>query len=92
MGMTEAPSISFLRNAWNCVACLLDHSPAETFLCHISGPQPDIVVCDGTMIGFHKDLLPRSQATQGGDDILSTIEGSMHAERMLLLLGKCREL
>jgi len=90
--MTDPPSISFLCNAWNCFVRLLDHSPTETLICPLCGPQTDIIVCDGTMLGFRKDLLPSTQDDQPDDDgVLPTIKGSKHADRVLLHLAKSRE-
>ena len=91
MGDTDAPSIEFLRRAWNSFSRLLDHSPNDTFICPLCGPQPDTIVCDGTMLGFRKDLLPRfTQPDPVG--VLPTIEGSKHVDRVLILSAKAREL
>ena len=57
------------------------------------GPQPSVVICDGTMLGFRKDLLPISDDADATNEVPEhEIQGSSHGERVLVRSTKGREL
>ena len=51
------PSIHFLRRALYAFSRLLAIPIDESFVCENCGPCPDIIVCDGTMIGMRTHLM-----------------------------------
>ena len=55
--LTPPVSIKQLRHAWNAFARLLKIDMKSSFQCPICGDSPQVVICDGTMLGFRKDLL-----------------------------------
>ena len=57
LSLTKPVSVKSLRYAWNSFARLLNINYAEAFHCPIRGPSPSTVICDGTLLGFRKDLL-----------------------------------
>ena len=54
---TKPVSVQLLRQALNAFARLLNINFAETFSCPICGPSPTIIICDGTLLGFRRDLM-----------------------------------
>ncbi len=75
---------------WYAFSRLLEIPIEESFLCTICGPSLETVVCDGTMVGFRKDLLPALQTTV--DEIpREHIRGSAHSERTLVRTKRARE-
>ena len=83
-------NIKLLRQAWNAFARLLDVDWREAFNCHQCGLTPQIVICDGTLIGFRKDLASTVPPEVISDEKI--IKGSEHADRVLLKSLKSREL
>ena len=55
--LTPPVLIKQLRHAWNAFARLLKIDMKSSFQCPICGDSPQVVICDGTMLGFRKDLL-----------------------------------
>ena len=87
---TKATSIATLRAAWNSFSRLLDIDFESCFLCPVCRVEPSTVICDGTMLGFHKDLISHTSApSQPSSPILI---GSKHADRVLLRSARSREL
>ena len=78
---TKPVKIKLLRQAWNAFARLLDIDWYESFQCPLCGPCPEVVICDGTMLGFRKDLLV---AFANHPEPTSTISGSHHADRIFI--------
>ena len=70
---TKPVLIKLLCQAWNAFARLLCIDFAENFCCPICGPTPTTVICDGTLIGFRKDLMEtfevRGSSTQSQQPI-----------------------
>ena len=92
-GQQTAPSIYFLRKAWYAFSQLIDIPFDECFICPTCGPSPNVIVCDGTMVGLRKDLLPFNHKNQPQDDpTLPVIKGSRHVERVLIKSKKARDL
>ena len=58
LDITEPPSLKLIQSAWHSFASLLNLNYTESFKCPICGIYPQLVICDGTLIGFRKDLLP----------------------------------
>ena len=86
---SKGAQVALFRRAWNAFIRLLDIYLLSSFQCPICGPCPDTVVCDGTMLGFRKDLLPLCIPTQQNDEAL-TLTGTKHEQR--IRSPKCREL
>ena len=87
---TQPVRIKVLRQAWNAFARLLDIDPQQTYQCPLCGLEPHTVICDGTMIGFRKDFLPKLQ--QCTKQSQPTIPGSKHGDRILITSAKARAL
>ena len=88
---TKGASVAVVRKAWNAFSRLLDIDFSNSFTCPLCGSEPSTVICDGTMLGFRKDLIPHlaehpSQSTQ------PAINGSCHRDRVLLRTPRSREL
>ena len=60
-------------------------------MCPICGPSPDTIICDGTLLGFRKDLLAITPSATP-QEVSSTSGGSRHSDRVLLKSRKSREL
>ena len=54
---TQGKQINVLRRAWISFARLLAISPLDSFQCPLCEQYPETIVCNGTMLGFRKDLL-----------------------------------
>ena len=89
-GADSLPAIQHLRNAWYGFSKHLDIAMDESFICEICGTSPKTVICDGTMIGCRKDLLPRS--TPSPQVVQTPIKGSKHDQRTLIKTKRAREL
>ena len=89
--MTKPVSIKLLRQAWNSFARLLDIDWAEAFMYPICGPSPDTIICDGTLLGFQKDLLVHTPSATP-QEVPSSSGGSRHSVQVLLKSRKSREL
>lgn len=76
---TKPVSIKLLRQAWNAFARLLDVNLAESFTCPMCGPSPNTIICDGTFIGFRKDLLDTFESDTPSHQADQPINGSSHA-------------
>ena len=80
-----------LRKAWNSFAKILDIDFSSIFICRQCGPNPQITVCDGTMVGFRKDFLPVLETeSRTTNDFL--IEGSHHMDRIYIQIPRLRKL
>ena len=92
--LTHGVSIATLRRAWNSFARLLDLDFENSFLCPVCGTTPNTVICDGTMLGFRKDLItacsPFDLQEAVSDEPL--LKGSKHSDRVLIKKPKEREL
>lgn len=89
--MTKPVSIKLLRQAWNSFARLLAIDWSQAFLCPVCGPSPSTVICDGTLLGFRKDLLDRLHPVPPPEPS-DAIRGSKHGDRVLLRSRRSREL
>ena len=83
--------INLLRKAWNAFARLLDINWKESFSWYICGLTPQIIICDGTLIGFRKDLASTAFSETVLDEE-TIIKGSEHSDRVLLKSLRSREL
>ena len=80
-----------LRKAWNSFVRKLDIDFSSIFICRQCGPNPQITVCDGTMVGFRKDFLPVLETeSRTTNDFL--IEGSHHIDRIYIRIPRIRKL
>ena len=92
LSKSQPVGIKLLRQAWNCVARLLDIDWKVCYLCPVCKHLPKTIVCDGTLIGFQKDFLSdfcshtvTSEATEEVQSI------TKHSERVLLKSTKSRQ-
>jgi len=85
---TKPVKIKLLRQAWNALARLLDIDWYDSFQCPLGGPCLEVVTCDGTMLGFRKDLLV---AFAHHPKPISTISDSQHADRILIRSPHARD-
>ncbi|XP_078661027.1 uncharacterized protein LOC144905304 isoform X2 [Branchiostoma floridae x Branchiostoma belcheri] len=83
-----------LRRGWNSFARRLDLKFNEVFCCPKCGPEPAVIICDGTAVGFRKDLI--SEITpEPCDDTTSSanaVRGSKHSDRVFIRSEKARRL
>ena len=80
-----------LKKAWNSFARKLNIDFSSIFVCRQCGPNPEIVVCDGTMAGFRKGFLPAlDNEKDTTNDFL--VEGSHHQDRVYVRIPKIRKL
>lgn len=75
---TKPDKTKTLQWAWNAFARLLDIDWRENFQCPLCGPCPEVVICDGTMLSFCKDLLEAFALNH--PEHTSTISVSHHPE------------
>ena len=86
---TKPVRINLLRQTWNAFAQLLDIDWFESFQCPLCQPCPEVVICDGTILGFSKDLLV---TFTNHPEHTSTISGSDNADRILIRSPLMRDL
>ncbi|XP_078658194.1 uncharacterized protein LOC144903683 [Branchiostoma floridae x Branchiostoma belcheri] len=80
-----------LRLAWDCFSQLLAIDWEKSFKCTLCGSQPDVIICDGTSLGFRKDLIKHdTQNTQ--QPTTSQVQGSDHKERVFIPASQSRVL
>ena len=93
LGEQIAPSIYFLRKAWYAFSQLIDIPFEECFICPTCGPSPNVIMCDGTMVGMRKDLLPFKHNNQPQEDpVFPVIKGSAHVDRVLIKSKRARDM
>ena len=92
--LTRGVSIATLRRAWNSFARLLNVDFEKSFLGPVYGPEPNTVVCDGTMLGYRKDLLAACSYPDPHEAVKDKplLKGSKHSDRVLMHSSKAREL
>ena len=78
---TPGATINIMRRAWNSFARLIKISPQHSFQCSLCEQYHDTIICDGTMLGFRKDLLTLTQPKQPPHTLL---KGSKHKDRVLI--------
>lgn len=91
LDITEPPSLKLTQSTWNSFARLLNINYDESFKCPICGTYPQSVICDGTLIGFRKDLLPPLLAKPNLDTLVPTY-GSKYSDHTFICSPKGREL
>ncbi|XP_070532874.1 uncharacterized protein [Ptychodera flava] len=90
LSSTQLLPLHKLRLGWNGYARLLAINWTESFACGLCGSDPDVVICDGTSLGLHKQLL---QGFNEEDvNILPVIQGSKHTDRVYIPSSKARKL
>ena len=89
---TKPVSIKLLRQAWNAFSRLLNINFTECFSCPVCGPSPKTIVCDGTLLGFRKDLMDTFIGSSQSPQPDQPIQGSSHSSRVMLKSRKSREL
>ncbi|XP_078659981.1 uncharacterized protein LOC144904724 [Branchiostoma floridae x Branchiostoma belcheri] len=91
IGQGSVLPIHKLRLAWDSFAQLLSIDWQTSFKCTLCGTQPDVIICDGTSLGFRKDLI-RHDTVQNTQLQQSTIQGSDHKERVFIPVPQTRVL
>ena len=89
---TKPVSIKLLRLAWNAFAYLLSIDIVESASCSICKPSPAMVVCDGTLIGFWKNLMKTFKVKDPFLQTQQPIQGSCHSDHVILKSHKSRKL
>ena len=89
---TKPVSIKLLHQTWNAFARLLCIDFVESFSCPICGPSPTTVICDGTLMGFRKDLMETFEVKDPSVQTQQPIQGSCHSDHVMLKSCKSREL
>jgi len=83
LDVTKALSLKLLHKAWDAFSRLLNFNLNEIFQCAVCGSMPDVVICDGTSIGFRKDMLP-TILCEPDVQCLPVIHGSKHNDRVFI--------
>ncbi len=91
LGTTQPPTLKTLRSAWNAFARLLDLKFSESFECPVCGRSAATIICDGTLVGFRKNLPPALLQEPNRESVPIT-HGSKHNDRVFLRSVKGREL
>ena len=91
LDISKTLSLKLLRAAWYSFSRLLDLHFGEIFQCAICKHLPDVVVCDGTSLGFRKDFLP-TILCEPVIKSLPVIHGSMHNDRVFIRTVQGRRL
>ncbi len=87
LGTTQPPTLKTHRSAWNAFARLLDLKFGENFECPVCGCSPEVIICDDTLVGFRKDLLP-ALLHEPDRETLPITHGSKHSDRVFLILSR----
>ena len=75
----------FQQGTWNFFSRQLDISFQSSFLCPVSGAELSKMICDGTMLGFCKDLISHIPSPSHPQKSTSpSIAGTNHQDRVLL--------
>ena len=74
--------LNHLRIAYNAFIRLLEFDYNDAFSCHTCGPNVDVVIMDGIMMGCRKDLIPLFK--DNNDLVKKNIKGSTLKERVLI--------
>ncbi|XP_077986107.1 uncharacterized protein LOC144440592 [Glandiceps talaboti] len=80
-----------LRLTWNAYIRLLDIDWQKDFTCEKCSDNPEIIICDGTSVGLHKELLT-GLGDVGDLDRLDPIYGTKHADRVFIPSPQARKL
>ena len=91
LDVSEPSSLKLIQSAWHSFARLLNIKYNEGFKCPVCGTYPQLVICDGTLIGFRKDLLPPLLIKPNIDTLMPT-HGSKHSDHTFIHSPKGREL
>ncbi len=101
LSCSSVVTYNLLRGAWNAFIRLLDMSWAKAFTCSVCGTQPEVIVCDGTDLGFRRDFLGYCQLgdEQAADKEktgkrlpCTLVQGTKHDERVYIQKKKGRDL
>ena len=87
---TKPFKIKPFRHAWLAFIRLLDIQWSESFHNILCGSYPKAVICDGSVLGFSKDLLEAFPANHL--EHTATISGSKHADRILIKSPQTRKI
>ncbi|XP_066272071.1 uncharacterized protein [Branchiostoma lanceolatum] len=90
----KAMPYEMFRKGWNSFARRIDINWDKVFSCPECGPEPDTVICDGTAVGFRKDLIAgcTPEPCDGVSSSSNTVQGSRHSDRVFLTSEKARRL
>ena len=81
LGTTQPPTLKILHSAWNAFTRLLDLKFSGNFQCpSLWMFVCETIICDGTLVGFRKDLLPALLQEPDPESLLITHE-SMHCKK-----------
>jgi len=80
----------FLKRGWYAFSRLLAIPIDDSFVCENCRPCPEIIVCDGTMIGMRKDLM--MPLNNLDDSKLVPVKGSLDSDRVLIKTAQAQHL
>lgn len=91
---TKPTLTATFRAAWNAFSRLLDITFQSSFVYPICGAEPSTMICDGTMLGFRKDLISHIISSPSHPQQTSShlVAGTNHQDRVLLKSPRSREL
>ncbi|XP_066285252.1 uncharacterized protein [Branchiostoma lanceolatum] len=83
LGQGDVLPLHKMRLAWDSFSHLLDIDWRTSFKCPVCEQHPDVIICDGTSLGFRKDLITYESSRETQQSSLE-IKGSDHKERVFL--------
>ena len=91
--LSNCKSVSYdtFRLGWNTFSRLLNISYVNCFKCEHCGPEPDIVICDGTFLGMRKDLIQPFMQKQIHTE-MTPIRGTKPKDRIVVKSAQTRKL
>ena len=89
--MTQGGRLAVLQRAWNAFLRLHDMEFTNSFQCLICAQNTDVVICDGTMLGFRKEFLAVNHLDHQQED-MPLLSGTMHKDRVHILQPRTHQL
>eukprot|EP00058_Branchiostoma_floridae_P026343 XP_002611834.1 hypothetical protein BRAFLDRAFT_83142 [Branchiostoma floridae] len=89
LGQGDVLPLHKMRRAWDSFSHLLDINWQTSFQCPVCKGSPDVIICDGTSLGFRKDLINHESNRETQQSSLQ-VKGSDHEERVFLPIPQAR--
>ena len=85
---SKTVAYSMLRRGWDGFIRLLQLDWMALFICPLCGPEPKIVVCDGTALGFRKYFLRVNKDQPATTNVV--LRGTRHKDRVFVRNAKAQ--
>ncbi|KAI8516330.1 hypothetical protein Bbelb_049110 [Branchiostoma belcheri] len=90
LGRGDVLPLHKMRLAWDSFSHLLDIDWQTSFRCPVCEQHPDVIICDGTSLGFRKDLIKYDSSRETQQSSSVQVQGSDHEERVFLPIPQSR--